>query len=247
MQGIIRIRVDGDAPRSRIERIETIGGVRFQTALLHMRSEDGMLDNLMLRQSVRLLALRGVTRVAAPDTPYMKSVLARYHIDVASHTALLRALAPRVLAHVLRGTSDSAVLLYARGLDSDVLSAARYAAQHSRQLVLDFGARGEAVRRRLMDETGAAALLDQVGVRASKTAVLLFDRPHPTFRVRLPHPVTVSLYEGSAPGVHFDDAHVAGSLYEPLGDTDREGVLSMVVSHDRAACSALEIVDLIKK
>ncbi len=247
MQGIIRIRVDGDAPRARLERLETIGGVQFQTALLQMRSADGMLDTLMLRQSVRLLALRGVTCAAAPDTPYMNAVLARYHINAASHTALLRALAPRVLDHVLRGVPNGAVLLYARRLDRDVLAAARHAARHYRQLVLDFGVHGEAVRRRLMDETGAAALLDQVGVRASKTAVLLFDRPSMGFRVRLPHAVTVALCEGGAPCAHFNDVHVAGSLGEPLGDTDREGVLSMVVSHDRAACSALEIVDLIKK
>lgn len=247
MLGLIRVRVDENAPRARTERLETIGGVPFQTSVLQVRSLGGMLDCLMMRQSIRLLAMRGVSCAAAPDVPYIKELLARYHIEGLGHWPLLRAVAPQMIDRILEGAPDGAALLYARRLDGDVMAAARYAAQRCRTVVLDFGARGEAVRRRLLDECGTAALLGQVPAGVSCTAALLFDRPLPGFRVRMPRPTVLALCPGASGFADYDDACVRGPLFEPLGDTDREAVLGAIVSRDAAAAEELTIVNFAKK
>lgn len=247
MLGLIRVRVEESAPRARTERIETLGGMPFQAVVLQVRSTDGMLDCLMMRQAIRLLAMRGVSRAAAPDIPYIKELLWRYHIEKLSHEPLLRACAPALTEHVLHGTRDGAALIYARRMDADVLSAARHAATRCRTVVLDCGRDSERLRRRLLDETGCAALLEQVGTPVGRTAVLLFDKPPAGFRVRMSRPVSLALRAEAAPAADFDDARVSCPIYEPLQDTDREAVLGVLVSRNQTLARELQIVNLVKK
>lgn len=247
MLGMIRVRQDEEAPRTRTDRVETLGGVSFQTTVLQIRNPVGVLDSLLIRQAVRRLFARGVTCVAAPEIASVTDMLARYGIARMTHEPLLCALAPQIMDYILRRTDDGAVLLYAHHVDHLVLRAARHAAQYYRNVVLDVGMRGEWLRRRLLDETGCAALLGQVSAVGSRTAVLLFDAPPAQFETRMPRPTSVALRIMAAPYADYNDVCISCPSYEPLIDTDREAVLGAVISHNQGSIRSIEIQNLVKK
>lgn len=247
MLGMIRLRVEKNTPRTRLERTEVLGDTTFLTSVLNLHGTDRLMDRVILRQSLRFLAMRGVSAVAAPENAYINAMLARYNIGRLEHWALLRTMGAQMLDRLLRREPDTAVLIYARRLDRDVLEAARHAARYYRMVMLDFGTHGEQVRRSLMDDMGAAVLLGQVDCGASRAAVLLFDPPTSGFRVRLRSVTTVALCREAGAWADFDDIRVEPGPWEPLSDTDREAVLSAVASNNPSLSESLSIVNFIKK
>ena len=247
MLGMIRLRTSEDGPRARTIRTEAFGSTPFMTLVLQTRGMEALADRLLVRQGVRWLAARGVKAAAAPDNRYINAQLARYHMERLAHFPLMRCMAGQILDRLLCRRPDAAVLLYARAISRDVLDAAWHAARHYRMVMLDFGAFGETVRRRLMDEMGAPVLLGQVACGAPRAAALLFDPPPPGFRVRLHGATTVALCPGAAPFADFNGVRIEPGPFEPLGDTDREAVLAAVASNNPKALGALSIGEFIKK
>lgn len=247
MLGMVRLRIDERAPRARVDRTEVLGGTPFVTAVLQLRGTDSLLDRIMIRQALRLLSIRGVSAVATPDNRYINAQLARYNMVRLEPWPLMRRLAGQMLDKLLERRSDAAALLYARRIDGDVLDAACHAAQYYRHVMLDFGAYGESVRRRLMDEMGACVLLRPLPCDASRTAALLFDAPPPGYAIRLRRATTVALCAECAEQTDWNGLQVQPGLYEPLGDTDREAVLAAVASNNPAMLDGFLIGSLIKK
>lgn len=247
MLGMVRLRIDAAAPRARTGRTEVLGNTPFLTAVLQLHGTEALVDRIMVRQSLRMLALRGAQAVAAPDDRYINAQLARYNMDKLTHWPLMRAMAGQILDRLLGRRPDTAVLLYARSVDRDVMEAAWHAARHYRMVMLDFGVHGETVRRRLMDGMGASVLLSQVGGGAPRSAALFFDAPQPGYRVRLHGVSTVALCPGAARFCDFDGLLAVPGPYEPLGDTDREAVLGAVASNNPGLSQAFAIGTFIKK
>lgn len=245
MLGMIRLRIAPKEPRARVERTEVIGRYSFLTSVLQLQSTEKLVDRMMIRQSLRFLSISGVSAVAAPSDPYIKMALERYNMEQLGHTALLRAMAPQIMDRLLGRRPDAAVLLYARRLDKTVLEAVYHAAQHYSMVMLDFGRYGESVRRRLMDEMGAAVLIGQVHSDASRAAALFFDPPPTTYTVRMRGAVTVALCEGVC--ADYNEIQVCPGILEPLDDTDREAVICVAASDDASLYRAVTLGSLLKK
>lgn len=247
MLGMLRLRQDTAAPRICKERREILGTVDFYTVIVRIHGDYGYFDRRILRQAIRKFAAQDIKLIAAPQTPYINTLLARYDMRAAEHWELLRALAPQMIDYVLSGNPHGAVLLCAQQPDEAVLTAAHYAARHYRTVMLEMGIHGEYLRRTLMEIYGTAALLSAIDSGAAQTVALFFDKPERDFHRIIPRLTTLALCPQAMPDADFDELKLEQTPYGSFADTDENSVLQLAMQTQDGISDYLTIAALRKR
>ncbi len=246
MQGILRVQTVQHLPRARAQQVEDVCGMAFQVARLRLRRAQGFWDTRLLRYGLKTLADAGVSQVVIPQEAYIKQQLKRYNMTEIDHTALLRGIAPQMLDYLLQRQPQTAVAIYARRLDNEVLAAVHHAARHYNSVMLEFGRWTETVCDQMLALYGLAALPGIVPMPAKKTAAMWFDCPPQALCHRMERMISVSLCAQAAPA-DYNDVRLKLPCGSTVQDTDWESVMSAVVADNAAQALTLQMDCLAKK